>query len=275
MPSDRTELPNRRDAKVAEQALASKDGPWILPSEKAIIRRYMKFTTLRKFVGNGTARFSQASSFDDDFEGTLTKPVKNNYKGGLNSLGGSLNLPDSGDVKFGEAMENFHGARKHQYYVNCWRLGRSETRDIWEGYADLEYGVAVQSTVGDYINSIDSYRDMSMGKVQYVEQSDNIQTIPPALYFYKRYWHSDENEFRAVFFDGSKGIPIIQLDGESYDKEERPDYPEWHPIKMDLGRLINKILLSPEADGNLRAAVDSVLHSNNISVPIENSILEN
>jgi hypothetical protein len=131
---------------------------------------------------------------------------------------------------------------KKLIYVNCWRVDKSESPRAWKEYLESGKGVAIQTTYGQFIESINECE-----QIVYVEKVDycNDTELIPNDHYIRTFLHKKpswdyENELRAVFSKTSIEHPEI------------PPYPiepytcgEFIPVNMD--KLMQKIVVYPEA----------------------------
>ncbi|WP_132060143.1 hypothetical protein [Halorussus amylolyticus] len=181
--------------------------------------------------------------------------------------------------------------RDDKTYINCWRLGKDESAVFWNAYVGDEYGLAVETTVGDFRAAIemdvsdgyvDLYRDyvrsegserverqeqlydelskLQMGAVEYTDYDE--AAIPGSMFSYSRYFHKrnafeDEAEFRAVFEDDTALTPehdghdSVQLHGLLTGTEMHVGEPGQY-VSVDADRLVNQIILAPGSPESFR-----------------------
>ncbi|WP_232703511.1 hypothetical protein [Halobacterium wangiae] len=170
-----------------------------------------------------------------------------------------------------DLASGFEQARRDaraNYYANCWRIGTDEDSEIWEGYADGR-GVAIETTY----EQIEQYvapneEDVHMGIVRYLDYEEDFTPtgIPYTLYFFKHREFDSEQEFRVVVNRG--GNPLLRTDGREIPPEARPDNPGHINLSADMGALINRVVLSPDADDEVRVQVEETLDEHGVTAPV-------
>jgi len=184
-----------------------------------------------------------------------------------------LNNGEQMDLSGG--FEQVRGDARANYYANCWRLGTDETPEIWEQYADGR-GVAIETTYEQIERQIaPGEEDLYMGIVRYLDYEEDITPtgIPYALYFFKHREFDDEQEFRVLANRG--GNPILWTDGRETPKEMRDDNPGHINLAVDMDALINRVVLSPDADEEVRVQVEETLDEYGVTASVVPSRLTN
>jgi hypothetical protein len=93
-------------------------------------------------------------------------------------------------------------------YVSCWHEGEHESEAMWRLYSPNKNGVAIQTTYGELVRSIESQHDVYIGRIRYVDYSKDW--FPDANIYrpvmHKRIAFSHEREIRMVrHFSGNGG----------------------------------------------------------------------
>lgn len=225
-----------------------KESPYFdTPSHTETLWRYMSIEKFMSMLYNQSLYFPNISSFSDKKEGTLSEKSKEEvYK---TDLLDEENTPIKQDDEFqrmkayiedakqfftDEVAEGFlepylEGAHSfetllqlfsnHLMFCNSWFLKPDESYVMWAGYGDNvnPTSVAIQTTIGDFINSIDSTSyQIHIGAIQYKDYDtehiegyedflktrlnipDNVLKLFYAPILHKRNIYQEENEIRAI-----------------------------------------------------------------------------
>jgi len=158
-------------------------------------------------------------------------------------------------------------------YVNCWHLGEHESMAMWQGYGGGSYGVAVRSEVGllDELlpeksgPNVTLINDVFIGRVKYVDYSSASERIPEepnlcAPFACKSVAYRHESELRALFID----MPV-------HGREQGA--PTGHVLRVDLRRLVQRVVVSPLSPPWFESLVGSVCEHFGFQFPIGRSIV--
>lgn len=192
-----------------------------LPSSDSKIWRYINFTQLLSILERSKMWFSSTSSFNDPYEGLMPKE---NIESRINDIIEMIDV-DRQEAKILYKAMSLENAGKG--FVNCWNINDHESAALWEQYLEASQGVAITSTVEDIREAFHTDRELTFGKVEYINyQSKRIPEgqLPPIYHKRKSFEHEDE--FRVSFVDS--------------DSDEKGEY-----INVDVERLINEIYFPP------------------------------
>lgn len=212
------------------------------PSDDTVIWRYMDFTKYFDILLNSSLFFTRVNLLSDPWEGMYYQ--KNYSKSHVaETIRGDLDAKTKDQfatalVKTAEAQQNMRSS----YGVNCWNMTDCDVEFLWKIYAGYEQGVAIQSTIGQYKEAIKTVeRHVYIGEITYCDHTKD--SIPMGNMFWpilhKRNAYKSENEVRAVIWE-EEPEPISK-EKIKFQAEEG-DY-----IKVDLQKLISKVILSPFA----------------------------
>ena len=196
----------------------------------------------------------------------------------------------------------------HLMFCNSWFLKSTESHSMWEGYGDKTNptSVAIQTTIGDFIKSIEStsyhihiggikYKDYEREDIEGYEDfplidlnnSDNVLKLFYAPILHKRNIYQEEKEVRAIisfeticeeYLDRiyTSEIPFYsdQLSREDipylsrYDTNLMKDIPKGCRIKINLQTLLKRIVISPNTKGYFYEAFRDLMKYYNINPKI-------
>ncbi len=247
----------------------------MVPSDRMILRRYKNLDYLESILENGF-RAQKADEYED-FEGRASPPTLQHEEENWELNGVTFEGNSSPDLS--SAMYETRKAARHYYYPSCWRMGTSESLEIWKPYTGIDEenkrGIGFESTVGQMKQHLAPDEDLQMGVVWYqrreVEPTPNFPFYE--LYFFKDQCFDREQEFRAIANRG--GNPTLWLDGREWSEEFLPDdHPEVVYLKGDLDALINRVLVAPEADEVIGEEVEDTLNEYSVQAEVTGSRLE-
>lgn len=182
-----------------------------------------------------------------------------------------------------EVWDNF----TRQALVNCWHSNDAESIAMWKVYTNGAEGVAIRSTVGRLSSALKtSGYNFITAEVRYVdyEASDEAadspasawkfpqSTNPLASVFSKRKVFSHEREIRVV-------IDYLTNVAAQAPKDEAASVISLDltmkgtgcPIPVDLGLLIEKIVVSPDYPSWAISALQDAVSAAGLSITIEQS----
>ncbi|MDX5337430.1 MAG: hypothetical protein LPK25_00270 [Cyclobacteriaceae bacterium] len=205
------------------------------PQDSDIIWRYIGLDKLIDLLISGTIKFTQASIAAD----------KNEISWILQSIQGNQKekIPYYDNAKF------FIDSLRSSTYISCWTKKDNESRSLWANYLDsTKQGVAIKSTVGDFVKSID-WNGHSFTKhiVNYRDEFDQEELqINTTIINTKSSAYFEESELRFTV-SGLETIPLV--DPNEFDKVfnqyKNSEKPKTLDFDVDLEILINEIMISP------------------------------
>lgn len=192
------------------------------PFDQRKLWRYMSIDKFLTMLNKSMLYFPALSLFSDKREGTLSEKTKIEvYK---TNLLNEENTPIKQDEAYHEMKDFVRDAEEffteqelntylntqhsfqtlielfsnHLMFCNSWFLKESESHSMWEGYGDKSSptSVAIQTTIGDFIKSIEATScQIHIGKVRYKDYVGKVR--------YKDY---EEEEI-----EGYEGFSAIEL----------------------------------------------------------------
>lgn len=205
--------------------------------------------------------FAQVQIFDDPFEGSV--PQENlkyrKYRKGS----------DRDKEPIGQYRNLLNEELTKYTYADCWHLNEVESAAMWDLYTTRDYGIAITTTVEQYLNEVSKYESMvHVGAVNYINyQNDSLHrydTLAPS--FHKRTSFAHENEFRGVIQDLPYFLKAAQYhrDAEllkSDIEEFSHDQESGISVPAAIGDFINKIYVAPETPSWQRSVVETITES--------------
>lgn len=214
-----------------------------IPPENAILWRYIDFTKFVSLLESKSLFFTRSDKFEDPFEGArgYASQEKKAYEGHRKIISLEVRSEHCGDKDYDEkkieeevdrriiqAKKKFQLNREH-FFISCWHENDSESEAMWKLYTSpSKQGVAIQTTVGKLIKSIDNCFMPQIGRVKYISYAEPLKpnSVP---FWYKRDSFSYEKEIRLIL--------------EVMDK-----YDYGIPVPINLDTMIENIYVSPLAD---------------------------
>lgn len=223
--------------------------------ENAKLWRYMDFAKLVSLLSDESLYLCKPDEFDDVYEGRLfglekAKKIIENQK-----------LSEGNGFTFGSydeysrvklATSDFS---RENVFINCWHLNEEESAAMWGLYVKSGQGIAVQTTFGRIKKSLNCCgKQVYIGKVKYVDhkKEENFYGNNILPFFTKRLSFKHEEEVRIVY--------SAPDDKEFWNND--PTIYENTPginLKVDLGELIERIYISPDAPSWFMSVVEVVL----------------
>jgi hypothetical protein len=218
------------------------------PCKNTVLLRYMSVEKYFSLIEKAALYFTRSDLFKDKEEGKLPDYV--------NSKHNNSKLHRIGNYAAFEL--------KKRTFVSCWTKKTPENMKLWEEYTDCKNAIIIESNIQNVIESLkDSNRIVHIGLVNYV--------IPQNIYYFKGNFNQlfFEKEQKYVFEDEVRIISNMDETPINLLKNIEGIF-----IKVDLVRLIKKIILAPYADDKIKSNVESLLGKQRLEIPVCNSIYQ-
>lgn len=211
------------------------------PNPEDKLWRFIDFAKFVSIIDQGALFLPNASRFTDKWEGSY--PIRDSFAGGADSTLKSDQL-----AALIKRREEF----KKNYFISCWHINDHESTAMWDLYRNGGFGIAIQST---YKNLIDSIGDISrirnsgfyigFPKVNYIDYETetfegHVAEVDLTPFFHKRKSFQHENEFRILMMSHFNSVEGVLL-------------------KVNLPTLISNVYISPMAPKWFEGSVISVL----------------
>ncbi len=222
------------------------------PTGARAIWRYLPHDRFADLLKRSSLYFANASRLTDQYEVTIPDAVLVAKRHSLERQGLSGHALDHALRHFSWAMD----PDKKLTLINCWSMRREESYALWKVYLRGEVnGVAVRSTVGRLRRSIEDGGDhfsepFFIGKVEYRNYVSGGELSRFSIICTKKPYYDFENEVRA----------FILHDSPSTAGRKLPyDIATGRHVRVDLGALIHRVVVSPFAGHSYSASVASLL----------------
>lgn len=227
---------------MADQPLENKLEHPCFPQVKDTAAKVWRYLDLAKFtwlLDNRKLYLARLDLLNDPHEGSTPRLLAQLRDQQLRELTeGKVNI-DSGQI---------NQRMRKSLYVNCWHLGNSESEAMWRLYCPGDNGVAIQTTYGKLVESIDHDRWLYIGHVTYIDYE--LGGFPLNNLFYpvmhKRISFAHEQEVRLV--------KTLSAHWSSPDTSPPGITVEWAPEHS-----INAIYVNPYAPDYYYEAVRSIV----------------
>lgn len=244
-------------------------------SEEKMIWRYMDLPKFIDLIDRRALFFTKASRYPDPYEGTIPKHNELVRK----TIYEKVRPEFESDEQFNNFVNNapeIFGSVLKQYrdlvMINSWHLSDYESAALWELYG-TKTGIAIQSTIGDLKESFAMTDDsIWIGCVNYIDF--NHQWMDEWNIFeafaIKRPSFSYEAEIRAVTClpDNNTGNSVLsklnierKANSPSHQRLSNPAEltDDGKYVKVDLGKLINLVYVSPMALSYFKNVTESIV----------------
>jgi hypothetical protein len=212
----------------------------VTPPDDTVLWRYMDFARFAQLLENRQLWFARADQFDDPLEGTLTD--------------GEIRFEqttDSGQPQFRDAKSDpLAQMMRRSSYVNCWRMGSSESLAMWDLYGKGSGIVAITTTVGSLKQQFSGYpRQVFMAQIRYVEwNAPNTLAGMLDLITRKDISYAHEAEMRAFLWD----VAFLPEPNPASSRE----HPVGQMISIDPQELISEIWIGPREKSWIQPLVE-------------------
>lgn len=227
--------------------------------------RYMKLPRFEQLLSTRMLHFTRADRFTDEKEGTY--PPRSKWR----------------------ISPNDAGALRQIVLVNCWHMNENENSRMWTEYATRDKGIAIRSslhrlTVATWPHPDEIARQFYSTKqgigggfddvfrptfrgVEYTDVND-YEPDPRNLFghfFVKSPEFAWEKELRAR-------IIVAQRNAEgAFDLSIRPTFDHGMDVPVDIGRLIQEVIVGPSCCPEMQNEVERLCHRNGLMVKVTQS----
>lgn len=223
---------------------------FLTPDHSTIVWRYVDLEKFEDILNSRKLYFCRTDNMEDPMEGLFQ-------------------LKDYERTK--EMFKSMPLSKKF-YFINCWHMSPSQSDGMWKLYTKNRLGVAIKSTVGKLIDSLQQseetihisiikYRDFKNVTFKELVDDPENQVFPgfssTNQFTYKRIEFSHEKELRLYFIDHPIPHSI---------KEGIPRDPlEFKKINVDLNKLVEEIVISPFASEEYSQKVSELISKEGLS----------
>lgn len=255
---------------------------FVQPSDPNIkLWRYMNLAKFVHLLDTKSLFFAAPESFNDPFEGSVTKPELARRaeleadKPGATSWIKEGALIDRGSVA-----------------ISCWHMNEHESDAMWSRYVVGGEGIAIQSTFAKFVGSlpqgtkyeIPTICPIFVGKVNYIDFDS--ETFTPGNHYYrfvhKRKAFEHERELRAVIWqyaieriERPPPGPDATLDELMLPPFRRvPGVKGGIPVGVDVRGMIEKVFIAPSCRTWFAEVVRSIIGKYGFNFHVQHSRLD-
>lgn len=246
-----------------------------LPGNK--LWRYIDFKKFESILSRNAPFFCRADKFSDPFEGAF--PLKeveyrqqwyenSNKKSGIQSN-------NEKKQKHCTFLANFHENRRKIILINCWHYNTTESDAMWRLYLKDNEGIAIQTIPEKIKACFDTNYRVNIGIVHYIDYQNGIfydkQKFPHIGYnastpfIHKRIYFKHEQEYRAILEIDTHDEINIFWENEEFSKGKM--------ISIKVEKLIEKIIVSPNADNKFINKVKETVNKYGFDFKVSKSIM--
>ncbi|TNB96928.1 DUF2971 domain-containing protein [Bacillus cereus] len=230
-----------------------KHDKFMTPKDETKIWRYMDFAKFVNLLATKSLFFVRSDKFYDPFEGLIPKGQE------------QWDLDDS----YPNMVKRSVWHRKFTT-INCWHMNPVESAAMWDLYVKNGDGVAIQSTIMNFKNSIHKTdKEICLLKVNYADYNVDMFSSEDEYepYIHKRTSFNHENEVRALY------IAPYDKDIEAYDENTKPPFDFGVDVTCDVEVLIEQIYISPTSPDWFVNLVRSVCKTYGLDKKVKKSTL--
>ena len=236
------------------------------PSDPSVtIWRYMDAWKFEWLVANERLLMPSASRFSDPFEGTMPD---GEFEWWNREAANAGTAEKRGIIEYNRSfLSRMAQALRDQYYVGCWHMNSHENSAMWECYTTSPEAVAVKTSYAALRAALPAY--VQMGVVRYIDYATGRL---PSLNMFEYIMHKDkyygfEQEVRAVGVPPAvKELGLEDFIANRFELESIPGFLVYAPA-VDLGKLIDGVVLHPNASDTFTQRVADLCSTHNLSPP--------
>lgn len=228
--------------------------------DNEILWRYMDFAKFVLLLEKEAIWLARADTFGDKHEGRFPDEMRDYIEKAYKSF-------DDDDKSPVKDVSDFQDYLLKNTFISCWHHNLEENMVMWEIYGKDKNAVAIQTTVEDLLNSLDSSAlsgySLIMKNVEY-KNADEISGVLlyEDCFFRKRRHFSFEKEVRISLDTYSRILPT-------------KDTPYGHELSVFPRRMIQKVLIHPDSPKWFCDAVNSITSKYELHAPVEKGVYGN
>ena len=220
-------------------------------NENVKIWRYMDYTKFMSLVMGRELYFTPADLLGDPYEGSLPKLVASD----------KYNKSSSPDL-----ARTIHKNMRKVITVSCWHMNDSESTAMWQLYAEMNKGIAIQSTYKQLRECLAPFSpEVRLAVVKYIDyDTESFDYQDPWMPFiHKRQAFSHERELRALALQ-SERIEAVRRQEYPFDSQR----PKGDRYPVNLSDLIESIYVAPNIAPWIVYLTCKILEEKNIKSPV-------
>ncbi len=219
-------------------------------NENVKIWRYMDYTKFMSLVMDRELYFAPADLLGDEYEGSLPKLVARK----------KYNRSSDPDL-----ARTIHRNMRKAISVSCWHMNDSQSTAMWQLYAEMNKGIAIQSTYKRLRECLSPFHEVRLAVVKYIDyDTESFDYQDPLMPFiHKRKAFSHEQELRAIVIQPER-IEAVRKQKYPFDSQ-RPS-GDWYLI--NLSDLIETIYVAPNSPPWIGYLTSKIIDEKKIKTPV-------
>lgn len=215
--------------------------------------RYMDLSKFISLIEKNALWLARADTFKDKHEGRFPDDMRKTIEKAYEEF-------DDNDNSVVKDADDFQDYLRKNTFISCWHKNFDENMVMWEIYGRDTNALAIQTTVGNIKNSLDSSKllghSLILKNVNYL-QADEISGVLPyeECFFIKRPHFSFEEEVR------------ISLDTYSPHSPTKKT-PYEYDLLVNINGLIEKILIHPDSPDWFMDVINSITEKYKVHAPV-------
>ncbi len=219
-------------------------------SRDSYLARYMTFGSFKILIESSKLWLTNLGHYEEKYqEAVFTKDEECNIR-----RESKFYFPDNANNEYRSKMAHLN-ILKYGVFINCWRKSDFESKIMWREFVSDGAGVLILTKLQTLVNILmesPDERNCSIELAKYVNSRTNnmlvVNTKELASRKPKKFSH--ENEIR------------IMLSDYNFFRNQNQRGTE---IRIDVQKLIRKIIISPEADSDVRNKIYKLAMENGLA----------
>jgi len=224
-------------------------------AQDEIIWRYMDIGRLVSMLDTSSLWLARADSFKDCHEGKFPTEMRSLIEQAYKGMG---NIKDNSLLN---NADDFQDYLVKNTFISCWHKNLDENMVMWEIYGKNKNSVAVQTTVGHLVSSIEANKlkghSLILKEVSYKGAGEITGVLQYEECFFIKRPH----------FEFEKEVRISLNTYSSYNP--RKDTPMGYQLPVTLNNFIVSIVVHPDAEMWLYNSVVAIAKKFNLHTVVE------
>jgi hypothetical protein len=245
------------------------------------VLRYMPLARFLSLLDLEAMWFSRLGALQDEYEGTNPKGPRAHLMRIAKECPEFTKQQTPWGGSFDEMLAMTDNGRsgdvgRKTLLVNCWFIGKTETKEMWKDYGDGGKGIAIRSTVKRLATSFQISEPVGsyVGKVNYVDfETHDLgprgedQALVSFLKGKTNFAH--ENEVRIVTMNFFYPWTLLPDGSQPVSAGFEPEIKGLY-IKCSLQGLIQSIIVGPNTDWNFHMLMKRLVARFGLTINVEN-----
>jgi hypothetical protein len=246
------------------------------PPDDTKLWRYTDLSQFLWLLSRHSLYFAHLSKFDDHWEGAIPagsiEGLIRAYTSGAQKHALSGEIPDSATLN-PNALKYFKWFLKSlqaNYGVSCWHLNDVESVAMWKLYVRGNDGVAIQTTVGRLKACLShDPRNIFISRVNYLDH----ETLPMEELISPHALIPIVTKRRSFLHESEVRVILDRRRAKEGEEEELRQKLSGEAISVDISKLIERIVASPDYPGWAIANLQEIVALAGLDVRVETSDL--